>query len=131
MKTSFFAGNIRNRSSRIAALCASAGLLGAQSLMAGVDAGKAITPAAEEQTYQNWVDFSIGGLILHGDHGQAAQQLRMSDNVFGGIEDLHIEQAVGKKGMLKLDGHALFGNDDYLAKLELSQTDLEIGRAHV
>jgi len=108
-------------------LCVCASLVGAQALVAG-DADK-VTSAPEDQQYQNWVDFSLGGLILHGDHGQASQQLRTSDNVFGGIDDLHMEQTVGKSAVLKIDGHAIFGNDDYMAKIDLSQADVGYFRA--
>ncbi len=44
----------------------------------------------------------------------------MQGGWYGGISDLHLETAVGKKGLLTLDGHALFDTGDYEAIAELS-----------
>ena len=44
--------------------------------------------------------------------------------VFGGIQDLHFEAPVGKKGLFTIDGHAIFDQHDYDVQLELSQPDL-------
>ena len=108
------------------ALCASFAL--APSLRAG-SADPAPATAEEVQTPPNWIDFGLGGLILHGDHGQAAQQLRLSDNLFGGIQDMHLEHALGNDFVAKLDGHAIFGNDDYRFNFEISKEDLGYIRA--
>ena len=108
---------------------ASAGLFGAYPLRAGeaVDAKSTTTTAStEEETpeYKNWIELGIGGLIINGDAAQFKQEHRMSGDVFGGIEDLHFEQAVGKKGQFSIDGHAIFDNHDYDVKVELSQPGL-------
>jgi hypothetical protein len=82
-----------------------------------------------EENSKNWINFTLGGLILHGDHGQAAHQLRASDNLIEGIEDLHLERTLPHDVLVKLDGHALAGNDDYLARLEISKEDVGYIRA--
>src|ERR1700682_6267336 len=71
--------------------------------------------AVEEETteYKNWIELGIGGLSVHGDAAQFKQEHRVSGDIFGGIEDMHIEQAIGKKGQLTIDGHAIFDNNDY------------------
>ncbi len=86
--------------------------------------GKSTTAATtEEQTeeYKNWIELGIGGLIINGDAAQFKQEHRMSGDVFGGIQDLHFEQAVGKDGLFSIDGHAIWDNNDYDVKLELSK----------
>ncbi len=88
--------------------------------------GKATESAATEEEapeYKNWVTLGIGGLIINGDAAQFKQEHRMSGDVFGGIEDMHWEQSIGK-ATLSVDGHAIFDNDDYDVKVELSQPGL-------
>ena len=103
-------------------------LLGPYSLRAGEtsDAKSTTPPATEEESpdYKNWIELGIGGLHTSGDAAQFKQEHRISGDIFGGIEDLHYETAVGKKGQFSIDGHAIFDNDDYDVKLELSQPGL-------
>src|SRR5487761_2594621 len=66
-----------------------------------------------KDTYNDWVELSAGGLFTQGSTAQAQQQYQRSNGAFGGISDLHLEQAVAKKTMLTLDGHALFDQNDY------------------
>jgi hypothetical protein len=103
-------------------------LFGNYSLHAGEtsDAKSATTAEAEEESAEgkNWIELGIGGLITNGDAAQFKQEHRISGDVFGGIEDLHYEQAVGKKGQLSIDGHAIFDNHDYDVRVELSQPGL-------
>lgn len=80
--------------------------------------------AEEEPADKNWIEFGIGGLIIHGDEAQYSQEHRQSGPVYGGIQDLHFEQTVGKNAQFTIDGHALFDQHDYDVKLELSQPDL-------
>ena len=44
--------------------------------------------------------------------------------MYGGIQDLHLERAVGKNATLTVDGHAIFDNHDYDVKIDLSQPGL-------
>jgi hypothetical protein len=82
------------------------------------------TTTEEEPEYKNWIELGIGGLIINGDSAQFKQEHRISGDVFGGIEDMHFEETVGKKGQLSIDGHAIFDNHDYDVKVELSQPGL-------
>jgi hypothetical protein len=104
------------------------------SLRAGVTAdgtatvdGKSVLPTTTEEQpkeYNNWIELGIGGNIINGDAAQFKQEHRISGDVFGGIQDLHLEQTVGKNATLTVDGHAIFDNDDYDVKIDLSQPGL-------
>lgn len=78
----------------------------------------------ETPAYNNWIELGIGGTAITGDEAQFKQEHRMSGEAFGGIEDLHLEQTIGKKGQFSLDAHAILDNDDFDVKLELSQPDV-------
>ncbi len=88
--------------------------------------GKSTVAGATEEApeYKNWIELGIGGLIIDGDAAQFKQEHRMSGDVFGGIQDLHFEQSVGKNGTFSVDGHAIFDNHDYDVKVDLSQPGL-------
>ena len=103
-------------------------LFGAYPVRAGETSdAKSTTPSATEEEapdYKNWIELTIGGLSTSGDAAQFKQEHRISGDIFGGIEDLHYEQAVGKKGQFSIDGHAIVDNHDYDVKVELSQPGL-------
>ena len=101
-------------------------LFGAYPLRAGEtsDAKSTTASTEEEPEPKNWIELGIGGLSTNGDAAQFKQEHRISGDVFGGIEDLHFEQAVGKNGQFTIDGHAIFDNHDYDVRLELSQPGL-------
>jgi hypothetical protein len=83
-----------------------------------------VSTEEESPDYKNWIELGIGGLSINGDAAQFKQEHRMSGDVFGGIQDLHYEQTVGKNGQFSIDGHAIFDNHDYDVKMELSQPGL-------
>ena len=120
--------NSSGRGGLIAACCAGALAMGMPAHAGDSKIDKSVVTAEPDETL-NWITLSMGGMILKGDHGQAMHQLRNSDSIFGGIEDMHFEHAVGKRGIFKLDGHALWGNDDYDVRLELSAPDVGYIRA--
>lgn len=90
--------------------------------------GQAI-PSEETDSYNNWIELGLGGVIINGDAAQFKQEHRASGDLFGGVQDLHYEQKVGKKGQFSLDAHAIFDNHDYDVKLELSEAELGYIRA--
>ncbi len=73
--------------------------------------------------YRNWFITSVGGLIVDGDKAAAQRRSGLPASAFGGIESLHYEHDVGKKGLFKVDGRGIFGNEDYDLRLEWSETD--------
>lgn len=121
--------NQSRQGARISAILCCTGLLGASTLLAGSDTapdGKsAAQPAQEDTDYSNWVNLTLGGMVLGGDQAQFRQQNHTSSGpVFGGIEDMHYEKTLGKNTQLTIDGHAIFDNSDYKIKLGLSKPDL-------
>ncbi len=92
------------------------------------DSKSTSTAATEEQPEEpkNWIELGFGGVILDGDRAQFEQEHRLpGDQVFGGIQDLHYERAIGSDVQLVLDGHAIFDTNDY--KLQLTLTKQELG----
>jgi hypothetical protein len=83
----------------------------------------------EESETPNSIELGVGGLISNGDAAQFKQEHHIPGDVFGGIEDFHYEHLVGKKGQFSLDGHAIFDDNNYDVKLELSQPELGYIRA--
>ena len=117
--------NNSNRSARLGAALVCATMIGCYSLVAGEtpSASKTVTEPAQEETYNNWVNLSLSGLIVHGDKAQFSQEHHATGDVFGGVEDMHIEKTVGK-AQLTLDGRAIFDQSDYMVKLQLSQANV-------
>ena len=74
--------------------------------------------------YNNWIELSAGGFITEGDAASAEQREHMHQGAFGGIEDLHFEEAVNKTTTFTLDGHGIFDQHDYSIKLGLAKEDL-------
>jgi len=105
------------------ALCAA--ILGNPFLLAGTTS----QASSEEPEYNNWLNATLGGLILTGNKAQFQQVNPTTGPVNGGIQDMHYEQTFGNKATFKIDGHALFYNGDYLVKMELSQPDVGYIRA--
>jgi len=97
------------------------------------DTKSTTTVATEEQPAENknWIELGIGGVAVDGDRAQFEQEHRLPGNhFFGGIEDLHYEQAIGSDAQLVIDGHARFDTNDYKLRLYLSKQQLgyiEIG----
>jgi hypothetical protein len=87
---------------------------------------------ASESTeeYRNWVELSLGATFEDGD--KAAFQRRYGipgGTAFGGIEEFHFEQDVGKRGLFSIDGRGIFDNHDYSIRLELSEPEKGFVRA--
>src|SRR5882724_7319317 len=105
-----------------------AGTFAASGVRAGTSDDKAITATATEEQpeeYKNWIELAIGGVITSGDRAQFEQEHRLpGDEVYGGIQDLHYEHAIGKNATLTIDGHAIWDTNDYDVKIDLSQPKL-------
>jgi hypothetical protein len=82
-------------------------------------------------TYNNWVDLSVGGLMVHGNTAQAQQRYQLSNEPFGGISDLHLQQDIAKGTTFSLDGHSLFDQHDYKLVLGLQRDELGYVRFNV
>src|SRR5213079_2188600 len=103
-----------------------AGSFAITAVRAGESDGKTTT-TTEEQTeeYKNWIELAIGGVITSGDRAQFEQEHRLpGDQVYGGIQDLHLEGTVGKNTQFSIDGHALWDFNDYDITLQLAKPNL-------
>ncbi len=102
-------------------------LAGGASARAGSTNSPALTPEQSFEggtnTYSNWIDLGVGGLMTSGNTAQAQQRYQLSNEPFGGISDLHLQQDVAKNTTLTLDGHALFDQNDYKLTLDLQRED--------
>jgi hypothetical protein len=75
--------------------------------------------------YRNWVEVGGGSVFsIDGDRPAFQQRRSLQRGGFGGIEDLHYEQDVGKRGLLTLDGRAIYDNHDYNVRVGLSHPDI-------
>src|SRR5262252_2385820 len=99
-----------NSHRKLVVLFCVSGFAAVAAVRAGESDGKATTATTEEQTeeYKNWIELGIGGVITSGDRAQFEQEHRLpGDQPYGGIQDLHFEQPIGKEATLTVDGHAL------------------------
>ena len=81
-------------------------------------------PAAEEpELPSNWVDFTVGGAAIGGDEGAYARSVGRNGDFYGGISSMHWEQEANDITWT-LDGHALFGSEDYEIILGAEKMDL-------
>jgi len=104
------------------------GTFAATEVRAGMSDDKAITATATEEQpeeYKNWIELSMGGVITSGDRAQFEQEHRLpGDQVYGGIQDLHVEGTVGKNALFSIDGHALWDINDYDITVQLAKPNL-------
>ena len=116
-----------NQGVRLAATAICSAVLGATSLLAGNSAPvmNTNTVASNDSLYNNWINTSLGGLIIKGNQAQFQQaNPKAGSPMYGGIDDMHYEQALGNKTTFKIDGHAIFGDNDYKAIFDLTQQDV-------
>ena len=73
--------------------------------------------------YNNWITLGVGGTSVEGDKAGFEHQTHVTSGPFGGVQDFHWQQFVGKTGMFTADGHAMARDDDYSIKLDLSDPD--------
>src|SRR6476660_8144298 len=73
---------------------------------------------------RNWFDVSVGGVIVDGDKAAFQRRYGLPGTAFGGVEDFHYEEDIGKKGIFKVDGRGIFDNHDYSLKLDVEHPDI-------
>ena len=79
--------------------------------------------------YNNWITLGVGSTFIDGDKAQFMQRRQTRKGPFGGVEDFHWEELVGKKGIFQIDGRGIFDNHDYSIRVELSDPDKGFLRA--
>jgi hypothetical protein len=93
--------------------------------MATPDGKSTATTEEQPEEPKNWIELGIGGVITNGNTAQFEQAHHLpGDQVYGGIQDMHYEQNVGKDGTLTFDGHALWDINDYDIKVQLAKPKL-------
>jgi hypothetical protein len=102
-----------------------AGSFAAAGARGGTNDDKSVTATATEEQpeeYKNWIELAIGGVITSGDRAQFEQEHRLpGDQVYGGIQSLHVEGTIGKDTLFSLDGHALWDLNDYDLTIQLAK----------
>ncbi len=100
-------------------------------------AGQTNSPMTPEQmfeggtnTYNNWIELSVGGLMTSGNAAQAQQRFRLNTGAFGGIQDLHLQQTIATNTTFTLDGRALFDEHDYKLNLDVRREELGFVRVN-
>jgi hypothetical protein len=74
--------------------------------------------------YNNWITLGIGSTFVDGDKAQFEHEKNTTTGPYGGVQDFHLQELVGKQGLFTADGHALAANDDYDIRLKLSDPNL-------
>lgn len=77
----------------------------------------------------NWITLGVGGVATSGDRSQFQERWGTRQGVIGGLQDFHYELMFGKKGMLELDGRAMYGGQDFSVKLQAVDPDHGFVRA--
>ncbi|HWX22579.1 MAG TPA: hypothetical protein VN578_21970 [Candidatus Binatia bacterium] len=95
----------------LTALTVSAADTNAPAASTNAPAAKPAPPLTPEQmfeggtnSYNNWLDLGVGGFFLSGNKAQFEQRRQRSGNLFGGIEDFHLQGDIAK-GTTFLDEH--------------------------
>ncbi len=109
--------NLRRGASVIACLALALGC-------AGVKADTTAKQTDAFPAFDNYLKLSATGVSISGDEAAFQQRTGQSSSTAGGIEDFHYSQDLSKDTTLVVDGKALFNDEDYLAKLNLSKTDV-------
>ena len=85
---------------------------------------KADTPAAEEEsTATNWVDFTMGSAFTSGRDASFQSRARQDDDFYGGISSMRWQKELDDLTFL-VEGHALFGMEDYDITLGVEKKDI-------
>ena len=75
-------------------------------------------------TYNNWIEFGVGGFLTNGNKAQFQQRNQNSGGAFGGIEDFHFQETIAKGTTMTVDGRAIFDKHDYKLNLAVEKEKL-------
>lgn len=75
-------------------------------------------------TNNNWVDFSAGSFLTHGDRAQAEAVQHWNNGGFGGIQDLHLQgNGPFTNTTVTLDGHSIYDQHNYDINARMQHAD--------
>ena len=80
-------------------------------------------PAETESTATNWVDFSMGTAFTSGRDASFQSRARQDDDFYGGISSMRWQKDMDDLTFL-IEGHALFGMEDYDITLGVEKKDI-------
>src|ERR1041384_2470347 len=83
----------------------------------------------EPGEYNNSLTLGVGHFFVDGDKAAFMRRTQMPAGTFGGVEELHFEEMVGKKGLFQLDARSIWDNRDNLFKVDLSHPEIGYVRA--
>lgn len=75
-------------------------------------------------TFENYLQISTQGNWSSGDKAAFQAESATTKKGFGGVEDFQFSKDLKNDFALKTDGHALIGNADYLAHVNVSKNEL-------
>src|SRR6185369_11986446 len=124
MQTTFSQNSWQKQGAKACGFLAVTFLIGSLFLTAQETAKPADDKKSQEPTeYNNWITLGVGSTFVDGDEAQFMRRHQIPKGPFGGVEDFHWEQLVGKKGIFQIDGRGIFDNHDYSIRLALSDPD--------
>src|SRR5262245_6962992 len=108
MKTQF--RTWKNPALRSCAVCATTWMFSLSICSAAAEAKvtEADKPKEDEKSekseadYRNWFETSVGATFVDGDKSAFQQRRNLPRGAFGGVQDFHYEQDVGKKGLFQV-----------------------------
>lgn len=84
-----------------------------QPVSAGAPAAAASAPAEEAPALTNSIGFTVGVADVSGDEAAFQSRVHQNDGWYGGISNFNWESDISDGLNLAIDGHALFGSEDY------------------
>lgn len=77
----------------------------------------------EEEAVANWADFTIGGVAISGNDAAFQRRAGQNGDFYGGIGSMRWEKEMDDLTLL-IEGHALFGSEDYDISMTLNKEDI-------
>jgi hypothetical protein len=72
-------------------------------------------------SYNNWIEFSTGGILSSGNQSSFQQQHQISGTAFGGLEGFHFGTNLDKTTAMTIDARAIADEHDYKLKLAIER----------
>ncbi|MBI4624351.1 MAG: hypothetical protein HY736_14190 [Verrucomicrobia bacterium] len=73
--------------------------------------------------YESYIKITGQAASISGDGAAFQNRVRQPENGGGGIEDLHVSRDVSKTTTVTIDGRALTGAENYLARINVTKTE--------
>jgi hypothetical protein len=74
-------------------------------------------------TYESYIKISGQAAAISGDGTAFQNRVRQPENGGGGIEDLHVSRIVSRRTTVTIDGRALVGAENYLARFNATKSE--------